>query len=197
MGKRVFRAVLLAALAAVSGAQAAEPDALKAVLAKIKLPGGFHISLYALAPGARAMAVSPDKTFLIVGTTDRAVYKIPIDPAREKPPLAQRFAPKLSFALPNGPCFAPDGSLFIVEQNRVLRFAPLADGKGLDESSPKAVIPQGQLIPASETSRNHSARVCRVGRTASSISPSASPITCRRKTNYRFMKNGAWAELSR
>lgn len=155
-----YAAVAYHELLGHSPAHAADSAKLSAVLAKIKLPPGFHIEFLASAPGARALAVSPDQSTLIVGTNHEAVYRIALG---QHGAAAKRFAPGVEFVMPNGPCFAPNGDLFIAEQNRVLRFSPAANGKGWDEAHPKAIVPRGKLIPPAETSPNHSARVCRVG----------------------------------
>jgi glucose/arabinose dehydrogenase len=56
-----------------------------------------------------------------------------------------------------------DGILYVTEHNRVLAF-PAAEFfyEGPDVAA-ETVVPQGQLIPASEESFNHGARVCRIG----------------------------------
>jgi glucose/arabinose dehydrogenase len=152
---------LVAALITPNAARADHAGDLRATLARIKLPQGFHIALYALAPEARHLAVAPDGGTLIVGSRTDKVYKVAIglDPT----PKVEVFAAREKFVLPNGPCFAPDGTLFIAELNRILKFAPLPDG-GWDEDHPETVVPQDQLIPPSETGNNsHSRRVCRIG----------------------------------
>jgi glucose/arabinose dehydrogenase len=60
-------------------------------------------------------------------------------------------------------CFSKDGFLFIAEQNRVLTF-PAAEFfyEGPDVAA-FVVVKQGELIPKSEESYNHTARACRVG----------------------------------
>lgn len=156
--------LLLAGLAAMlvplTAARADHADDLRATLAQIKLPQGFHIALYALAPEARHLAVAPDGGTLIVGSGNDKVYKIPI--GLDATPKAEIFAPNQKFVLPNGPCFAPDGTLYIAEFNRVQSFAPLPDG-GWDVDRPTTVVAQDKLIPATETSQIHGARVCRIG----------------------------------
>src|SRR5678816_1121968 len=56
----------------------------KLPLEQVKLPPGFEISLYARAPGARSLALSPGGT-LFVGTRDEGgnVYAIRSAPGRE------------------------------------------------------------------------------------------------------------------
>ncbi|MBB4199213.1 sorbosone dehydrogenase [Rhodoblastus sphagnicola] len=134
-------------------------DDIGAMLDRIALPQGFHIKLFARAPGARAMAVSPDGRDVIVGTLDEDVWRIAL--AGPDAGAARRFAPKLPFKAPNGPCFGPDGALYLSEFNRIRRF-PAKPG-GWDEDHPQDVVPEGGVQPASETSMVHAARVCRFG----------------------------------
>lgn len=141
-------AILVAAC--VCGAAGAQP--IEQTLQRIKLPPGFTIELYAMAPGARSLAVAPDGT-VFVGTRGAAVYAIGAD--RRAVP----FAPSVRFKDPNGVCLAPDGTLYVAEQNRVLAFAHAANGPG----APQDVVEQGKLIPASEQSFGHGARVCKIG----------------------------------
>ena len=86
-----------------------------------------------------------------------------IGKADRKADEVKNFAPSLAKAIPNGPCFSPDGMLYIAEQNRVLVY-PAAE---FFYESPDVVavnvIPQGELIPPEHESFNHTARVCRVG----------------------------------
>src|SRR5262249_30758492 len=51
-------------------------DAIKKNLTKIKLPRGFHISLYALVPDARHMAVGPQGVVTFVGTRKDKIYAV-------------------------------------------------------------------------------------------------------------------------
>ncbi|KAA2237729.1 PQQ-dependent sugar dehydrogenase [Salinarimonas soli] len=138
-------------------------DALRRNLQKIKLPQGFKIDLYAVVPDARHMAVGPNAGVLFVGTRKNNVYAVT---DRDKDRVADEvkvFAPSIAFKIPNGVCFSRDGVLYVAEQNRVLQF-PAAEFfyEGPDVAAFEAVK-QGELIPASEESYNHTARVCRVG----------------------------------
>jgi glucose/arabinose dehydrogenase len=138
-------------------------DALKKTLAGIKLPDGFKISLYAIVPDAREMAVGPTTGVVFVGTRKNKVWAVT---DRDKDRTADEvkvFAPSVSFKLPNGVCFSKDGFLFIAEQNRVLLF-PAAEFfyEGPDVAA-FSVVKQGDLIPKSEESYNHTARVCKIG----------------------------------
>jgi glucose/arabinose dehydrogenase len=138
-------------------------DALRRNLQKVKLPQGFKIELYALVPDARHMAVGPNAGVVFVGTRKNNAYAVT---DRDKDRVAdevKQLAPSISFKIPNGLCFSPDGILYIVEQNRVLQF-PAAEFfyEGPDMAAFQ-VVKQGELIPTSEESYNHTARVCRIG----------------------------------
>ena len=152
-------ALFVAGAVATAPALAGQAANLRATLARIALPQGFCISLFALAPGARAMAVAPDGHDVIVGTYDANVYRIPLDgPDAGK---TSRFAPELTFKAPNGPCFGRDGALFVAEFNRIRRF-PARPG-GWDEAHAQDVVAEGGLQPTSEKRLVHAARVCRFG----------------------------------
>lgn len=138
-------------------------DALKKTLAKIKLPRGFHIGLYAVVPDARDMAVGPTTAVVFVGTRKSKMYAVT---DRDKDRVAdevKEFAPSIPMTLPHGVCFSKDGFLYVAEQNRVLVF-PAAEYfyEGPDVAA-FVVVKQGELIPPEEESYNHTARVCRVG----------------------------------
>ena len=93
-------------------------DAIRKTLERIKLPAGFKIDLYAIVPDARHMAVGPQGIVIFVGTRKTEVWSVT---DRDKDRVAdevKNFAPSLAKAIPNGPCFSPDGHLYIAEQNR-------------------------------------------------------------------------------
>jgi glucose/arabinose dehydrogenase len=138
-------------------------DALSRTLQKIKVPPGFKIELYALVPDARHMAVGPNAGVVFVGTRKNFIYAVT---DRDKDRVADEvkvFAPSIEFKIPNGVCFSRDGILYTVEQNRVLQF-PAAEFfyEGPDVAAFQ-VVKQGEMIPTSEESYNHTARVCRIG----------------------------------
>jgi glucose/arabinose dehydrogenase len=141
----------------------AKADAIKRTLARVKLPPGFRISLYAIVPDARHMAVGPQGVVTFVGTRKNKVWAVT---DRDKDRVAdevKEFAPSIGFTIPNGVCFSKDGFLFLAEQNRVLMF-PAAEFfyEGPDVAAFN-IVKQGELIPTDEESYNHTARVCRVG----------------------------------
>lgn len=138
-------------------------EAIRNILNRITLPDGFDIDLYAIVPDARHMAVGPQGVVTFVGTRKTEVWAVT---DRDKDRVAdevKNFAPSLPKAIPNGPCFSPDGFLFIAEQNRVLMY-PAAEF--FYESPDVVAIPVvkgGALIPVEEESYNHTARVCDIG----------------------------------
>jgi len=138
-------------------------NALRANLQKIKLPPGFKIDLYAVVPDARHMAVGPSTGIVYVGTRKTRVWAVTDRTKTRVADEVKVFSPSLSFRVPNGVCFSPDGVLYVIEHNRVLAF-PAAEFfyEGPDVAA-ATVVPQGQLIPTAEESFNHGARVCRIG----------------------------------
>jgi glucose/arabinose dehydrogenase len=138
-------------------------DAIRRNLQKVKLPPGFKIDLYAIVPDARHLAVGPNAGVIFVGTRKSNVYAVT---DRDKDRIAdevKQFAPSVEFKIPNGVCFSRDGVLYVAEQNRVLQF-PAAEFfyEGPDVAA-FVVAKQGELIPPTEESYNHTARVCRIG----------------------------------
>ncbi|WP_230534346.1 PQQ-dependent sugar dehydrogenase [Microvirga roseola] len=138
-------------------------DAIRRNVERIKLPPGFKIDLYAIVPDARHMAVGPSTGVVFTGTRKNNVYVVT---DRDKDRIAdevKQFAPSVAFKIPNGVCFSRDGILYVAEQNRVLQF-PAAEFfyEGPDVAA-FVVAKQGDLIPPTEESYNHTARVCRIG----------------------------------
>lgn len=137
--------------------------AIKKTLAGIKLPAGFKISLYALVPDARMIAVGPQGVVTYVSTRKTKVYTLTDRGHTGTAEDVREFAPGIQFSNPNGICFSKDGFLFTVEQNRVLTFPAAEFFYENPDVAVATVVKQGELIPTSEESFNHSARVCRVG----------------------------------
>lgn len=138
-------------------------EALRSILPHITVPDGFEVSLYAVVPDARSMAVAPQGTVVFVGTRKDKVWSVVDRDRNRTADEVKDFAPSLTFDIPNGPCFSPDGFLYIAERNRVLQF-PAAEFffEGPDPAV-GTVVAQGELIPVEEESFNHTARVCRIG----------------------------------
>ncbi|WP_036257187.1 PQQ-dependent sugar dehydrogenase [Methylocapsa aurea] len=132
-------------------------------LAKIKLPPGFSIRLYALVPGARAMAVGPSGRSVFVGTRGTKAYVVTEGLGASGAPEVTEFAAAIGMKMPHGLCFSKDGALFVAEQNRVLSFDNAETTYRNPSLKATTVVAQGQLIPPEDESENHSRRVCRIG----------------------------------
>jgi glucose/arabinose dehydrogenase len=139
-------------------------DELRENLKQIKLPPGFKIELYAVVPDARHMAIEPSTGVVFVGTRKARVWQVTDRTKHRVADDVVAFATSVTFKVPNGVCFSPDGVLYVIEQNRVLAF-PAAQffGEGGPDVAAAVVVPQGKLIPTQFESFNHGARVCRVG----------------------------------
>jgi hypothetical protein len=92
-------------------------DQVKQNLSKIKLPPGFHISLYALVPDARHIAVGPQGVATFVGTRKSKVWVVTDRSRGGVGDEVKEFAPTLPKKIPNGACFSKDGFLYTIEQN--------------------------------------------------------------------------------
>ena len=138
-------------------------DQIKKNLESVNLPPGFKVSLYAIVPDARHMAVAPQGTVTFVGTRKVDVYSV-MDRDRDRvADDVQAFAMPLDFGVPNGVCFSPDGFLYVVEHNRVLIFPAAEFFHENPDVAVGVVVPQGELVPPEEESFNHGARTCRIG----------------------------------
>ncbi len=134
-------------------------DEIEATLARIRLPEGFSIELFAFARGARTLAVGKAGKAIFVGSTEGHAYVVETGLT----PAVHLLAPSMGFSIPHGVCLSRGGALFLVERNRVLRFDD-AEESWRDAASKVAVIVKaGDLIPRGEESGNHTTRVCAVG----------------------------------
>jgi glucose/arabinose dehydrogenase len=114
------------ALAALVGLLllAAGPGAANLPLEKITLPAGFSIALYANVPNARSMTPGPEGVVFVGNRTGDSVYAV-VDRNRDyKVDEVIKIAGGLD--TPNGVAFK-DGSLFVAEVNRILRFDRVSD----------------------------------------------------------------------
>ena len=132
-------------------------------LEKIKLPDGFKIDLYAVVPDARHMAVGPQGIVTFVGTRKDAVWAVTDRNKDGTADEVKRFAPSLDFAIPNAVCFSKDGFLYIAERNRVRVFPAAEFFYESPDVATGDVVKEGELIPGTDESFNHTARVCAVG----------------------------------
>ncbi|MBI1180533.1 MAG: sorbosone dehydrogenase [Alphaproteobacteria bacterium] len=86
-------------------------------LDELKLPDGFHISVWAHVDGARSMAVGDG--FVVVGTLSDAVYAVPFD--RRTYAAGKLVKVTDDLKVPNGVALL-DGVLYIAEQPRLVRW---------------------------------------------------------------------------
>ncbi|RFC65299.1 sorbosone dehydrogenase [Fulvimarina endophytica] len=138
-------------------------DQLKENLKNVKLPDGFKIDLYAVVPDARHIAVGPQGVATFVGTRKQNVWVVTDRDKNRSADEVKEFAPSIDFAIPNGVCFSKDGFLYIAEQNRVLVLPAAEFFYESPDVAVGVVVDKGDLVPASEESFNHTARVCRIG----------------------------------
>ncbi|HWR97664.1 MAG TPA: PQQ-dependent sugar dehydrogenase [Candidatus Methanoperedens sp.] len=105
-------------------------------LAAVRLPPGFEIAIYATGvPGARSLALG-DRGTVFVGTRDEgSVYALLPAPDGRRAAGVRTVASGLR--LPNGVAFR-DGSLFVAEVSRVIRFDRIESR--LDDPPAAAVV---------------------------------------------------------
>jgi glucose/arabinose dehydrogenase len=138
-------------------------DQLRKNLEQIKLPPGFEINLYAIVPDARHIAVGPQGVVTFVGTRKDAVWAITDRNKDGTADEVKRFAPSLTFDIPNGVCFSKDGFLYIAERNRIRVFPAAEFFYESPDVALGEVVKAGALVPEADESFNHTARVCAVG----------------------------------
>jgi glucose/arabinose dehydrogenase len=138
-------------------------DQLRKNLEQIKLPPGFKINLYAIVPDARHIAVGPQGVVTFVGTRKDAVWAITDRNKDGTADEVKRFAPSLTFDIPNGVCFSKDGFLYIAERNRIRVFPAAEFFYESPDVALGEVVKAGALVPEADESFNHTARVCAVG----------------------------------
>ena len=119
---------------------AAPPDAPDPTPAGLRLPPGYAIEVFAKVPGARSLLVADDGARVYVATRDSEVFAI-LDPDRDRQ-ADQVVAVAGGLKVPNGLALAPDGTLLVVEQHRII---------SLDRSGrAKAIVPPGVLPDQSD-----------------------------------------------
>src|SRR3954447_15411172 len=137
-GKTALIAGLLAASAGLAclaaGARATGPG-IAAQLAKISLPPGFKIEVYAAdVPNARQLALSPDGTLFVGTREDGRVFAVVDRNHDHKADEVITIARGLN--MPNGVAFR-DGALYVAEVNRVTRYDGIESRLA---NPPKAVV---------------------------------------------------------
>jgi glucose/arabinose dehydrogenase len=88
-------------------------------MARLKVPAGFHVAVFASAPNARQMAFSPGGVLLVTDMSDGTVLALP-DPKHAG--RAENTVPVLSgLNAPHGIAFHK-GKLYVVEINAIRRY---------------------------------------------------------------------------
>jgi len=136
----------------------------KNILPLVKLPPGFKIELFAVAPDARAMAVMRNENGVIITTRKTKVWHALDRDMDNVADTVEQFAATVNFDIPHGACFSEDGHLYIIERNRVMWFPAAEYFKESPDTVAIPIIEQGDLIPKDEESYNHTARMCRVNK---------------------------------
>jgi glucose/arabinose dehydrogenase len=136
---------------------------LEKTLQQIRLPAGFSIELFAIAPDARHMAVSRNKGTVWIGTRKNTVWSATDRDMDRVADTVEEFSPSVQFDIPNGVCYSDDGFLFIAERNRVMMFPAAEFFMEGSDTVAVPIVKQGELIPVDEESYNHTARVCAIG----------------------------------
>src|SRR6186713_837764 len=111
-------ALLLSLTLSVAVAQAQRRTPVAVPLETLRLPAGFSIALYAEVSGARSMALAPDGT-IFVGSQSDTVHAVVDRDQDGRSDEVVVVADSLQVA--NGVAFK-DGSLFVADLNRVLRY---------------------------------------------------------------------------
>jgi glucose/arabinose dehydrogenase len=93
-------------------------------LEEIALPPGFAINVYARVPGARSMTLGAKGTLFVGTRAEGKVYAIVAGKSAERSGEVITIAEGLK--MPNGVAFR-DGSLYVAEVSRVLRFDKIED----------------------------------------------------------------------
>lgn len=102
---------------------------------RLKVPAGFHVSVFAAAPKARLMAFSPGGVLLVTSTSEGSVLAFP-DPKRSG--KAERSVTVLSdLNAPHGIAFY-QGKLYIADTDEVLRYD--WDEANLRATNPQSII---------------------------------------------------------
>jgi glucose/arabinose dehydrogenase len=138
-------------------------DAIRRNLQQVKLPPGFKISLYALTPDARSIAVGQQGVATFAGTRKDKIYVLTDRANQGVADDVKEFAPSITKQIPNALCFSKDGVLYSVERNRVLAYPAAEFFYESPDVAAAVVVKEGELIPVDFESFNHTGRYCRIG----------------------------------
>ncbi len=182
--RHVTHAVLLSGLIASAGLAClaangrAAADDLAAQLAKVSLPPGFHIEVYAAdVPNARQMALSPGGTLFVGTREDGRVFAVVDRNHDQKADEVITIARGLK--MPSGVAFK-DGALYVGEISRITRYDGI-EGR-LASPPPPAVV--NDSYP---TDRHHGWKFIAFGPDGWLYVPVGAPCNvCERPDNPRY-----------
>lgn len=97
------------------------PEGLQANLAKVKLPPGFKIELYAKVPGARSLAVGRPLPQVFVGSRQDTVHVV-LDRNNDRVG-DEVVAFDTGLNVPNGVAFSKKGFLYVAETDKIVAYA--------------------------------------------------------------------------
>lgn len=156
-------------------------------LDKIKLPPGFKISIFALAPGARSMTISPQGTVFVGTRQEGKVYAIVTrNNQQEVITIAQ------NLDSPNGVAIR-NGDLYVSEISRILRYDNIEANL---KNPPKPVVVNSNF----PSDPHHGAKFIRFGPDGMLYVPVGAPCNiCERNPNryavlMRMQPNGTQLE---
>ena len=158
--------------------QKIQQKGLKLPLEKIKLPPGFQISVFAEAPGARSLAVTPSGVVFVGtrgGQKENNVYRIKPNKAGDKAASVEVFSN--NFNSPNGVAFK-DGKLYVADISKITEFADAETESG--QTSASRVLTQ--IFP---TDGHHGWKFIRFGPDGKLYVPVGAPCNiCDPKSDY-------------
>ena len=128
---RMKRFPILLFMLSISASAASAAD-----LNGLRLPAGFHASVFAEVPGARSLAVADPLHAVFIGTRDDAVYIAVDRDADGRAEQVRKIAGGMAIA--NGVAWR-DGWLYVGEQRRVLRFRA-TDPETAGRTKPEVVL---------------------------------------------------------
>ncbi|NQV56777.1 MAG: PQQ-dependent sugar dehydrogenase [Rhodospirillales bacterium] len=117
-------ALMVANAGTVFPAAKAQDDGVRNLLQTIKLPPGFKISLFARVPGARSIAVGPERGIVFVGSRGSTIHAI-LDSNKDGIADDVRLLTDRA-RVPNG-IAVHRGRLYIAEQHRISVWSGLAE----------------------------------------------------------------------
>ncbi len=151
MGWRFLAASLLVAFGTLGCGSAGALPA-RDLLAKLRLPPGYRIEIFAQVPDVRTRAVAADMGLVVVGTAGDALYVVADRDGDGRAEDARAVASGLR--APHGIAYH-EGFLYVAERHRVVRY----DLAGFEDTLPAPQV----LLEGLPDSSHHGRRILAVG----------------------------------